>query len=209
MSLPPLPSCPLTQSHPTSAGLLGPCHPNRSDSSPCPRPLSGLSLRELPAGRLTPSPLELMSVTPGKFAVCLVSLSSLPMAPRHHSHLAQTVTEALEPQPLAQAASPIAPFFLGLWWWAGRWGECRYACMVCCPVVWDSKPCETWSLGVTPGCSKCLFMCEVGERAEGGQSVLLWFIWRVNLAEPDTPRGRQCRNHWFPNCGGICTFVCF
>ena len=136
MSLPPLPSCPLTQSHPTSAGLFGPCHPNKSDSSPCPRPLSSLSLRELPAGRLTPSPLELMSVTPGKLAVCLVSLSSLPVAPQHHSHLAQTVTEALEPQPLAQAASPIAPFFLGLRWLAGGWDECWwYACMVCCPVV--------------------------------------------------------------------------
>ena len=61
VSLPPSLSYPLTQSHPTSAGLLGPCHPNRSDSSPRPRPLSGLGLRELPAGRLTPSPLELMS----------------------------------------------------------------------------------------------------------------------------------------------------
>ena len=81
--------------------------------------------------------------------------------------------------------------------------------MVCCPVVWDSKPCETWSLDMTLGCSKCLFMCEVGERAEEGLSVLLWFTWRVSLAEPDTPRGKQCRNHWFPSCGGICTFVCF
>lgn len=48
--------------------------------------------------------------------------------------------------------------------------------MVCCPVVWDSKPRETWSLGVTLGCSKCLFMCEVGERAEGVLSVLPWFV---------------------------------
>ena len=79
MSLPPSPSCPLTQSHPTSSGLLGPYHPNRSDSSPC--PLSGLGLRELPAGRLTPSPLELRSVTPGRLAVWLVSLSSLPYGP--------------------------------------------------------------------------------------------------------------------------------
>lgn len=81
VSLPPSLSYPLTQSHPTSAGLLGPYHPNRSDSSPRPCPLSGLGLRELPAGHLTPSPLELMSVTPGRLAVCLVSLSCLPCGP--------------------------------------------------------------------------------------------------------------------------------
>lgn len=38
------PSYPLTQSHPTSAGLLLSCHPNRSDTGP--HSLSGMGCRE-------------------------------------------------------------------------------------------------------------------------------------------------------------------
>ena len=41
-------------------------------------------------------------------------------------------------------------------------------------------------------------MCEVGERAEGGLSVLPWFIWRVNLAEPDTPGEGSAETTGFP-----------
>lgn len=75
----------------------------------------------------------------------------------------------------------------------------------------DSEPCETSPLGVILGRSKCLFMCEGGECTGGGLSVLLWGASRggARLAEPDASRGKHCRRNWFPDCGGICTFVWF
>lgn len=49
---------------------------------------------------------------------------------------------------------------------------CVYVCMVCSPVLKDSKPYETSPLDAVPGCFKCLFMYEVGRWAGGGLSVL-------------------------------------
>lgn len=47
-----------------------------------------------------------------------------------------------------------------------------HACaVVCCPTLKNSKPCETPTpTPVILGCSKCLFMLEVGERAGAGGS---------------------------------------
>lgn len=72
---------------------------------------------------------------------------------------------------------------------------CVYACvcMVGCPVLMDSKPCETPPLDVIPGCSKCLFLCEVGEWARAGcWSFCGWFTWWAETAaEPKTCLGES------------------
>ena len=52
-------------------------------------------------------------------------------------------------------------------------------------------------------------MCEVGERAEGGLSVLPWFIWRVNLAEPDTPGEGSAETTGFPTAEGSALLFVF
>lgn len=49
---------------------------------------------------------------------------------------------------------------------------CMYVCMVCSPVLKDSKPYETSLLDAIPDCFKCFFMYEVGRWAGGGLSVL-------------------------------------
>lgn len=142
-------SYPLTQSHPTSTGLLVSCHPNRSATGP--HSLSGMGHREFSA-----------------LSIGIPFISVLwPL--RHHPHLAyQTVTVALETQLLTCVASHAAPSSLGLSWWVGRWGRWEggvytCTCLVCCPILKGSQRCETSSLDVILGCRKCLFTFEGGE----------------------------------------------
>lgn len=147
-------SCPLTQSHPTSAGFLVSCHPNRSDTGP--HSLSGMGHREV-------SPLSVG-----------IPFISVLWPPRHRPSLEyQTVTVALETQLLTCVASRAAPSSLGPRWWAGRWGwwgRGVYArvCLVCCPRLEGSQPCETSPLDVTLGCCKCSFTSGGGEWAGAG-----------------------------------------
>lgn len=44
-------------------------------------------------------------------------------------------------------------------------GVHAHRCMVCGLDLKDAEPCQTLPVYVIPGCSKCLFMYEVGEIA--------------------------------------------